>query len=183
MLKTKVKVGSVTNLSEARYCAGMGVDFLSFPVSAVDPKTYGEITGWVAGPKFGIEAATYIDQINEYAADFIETTVEGLAQMPATSKLIVSLPCDRWTSNKSKLIASKNKILFVELTMSSLDTNEVAVVKEAAQEFEVFIKFSDDIDRLLSLPISGISLEGSAEVSAGLKEYPLAEVLEKLEVE
>jgi len=55
MLKTKVKVSKVTNLSEARYCAGMGVDFLSFPVSSVDPKTYQEITGWVAGPLFGVE--------------------------------------------------------------------------------------------------------------------------------
>ena len=55
MLITKVKVGQVTNLSEARYCAGMGVDFLSFPIVSIDPKTYQEITGWVAGPKFGIE--------------------------------------------------------------------------------------------------------------------------------
>ena len=27
-LKTFVKVGNITNLSDARYCAGMGVDML-----------------------------------------------------------------------------------------------------------------------------------------------------------
>jgi phosphoribosylanthranilate isomerase len=29
-LKTFVKVGCITNLSDARYCAGMGVDMLGF---------------------------------------------------------------------------------------------------------------------------------------------------------
>jgi phosphoribosylanthranilate isomerase len=181
MLKTKVIVGSITNLSEARYCAGMGVDFLSFPVSAVDPKTYQEITGWVAGPKFGVESAAYTEQINQYSADFIETTIDGVEQMPEGSKLIVSLPCDRWPASKAKLIASKNRVLLVELVMSSLSASEESVVREASREFEVFVKFSGEIDLILSLPISGISLDGSAEMSAGLKEYPLAEVLEKLE--
>ena len=33
-------VGNITNLSEARYCAGMGVHFLAFPVDIVNPKMY-----------------------------------------------------------------------------------------------------------------------------------------------
>jgi phosphoribosylanthranilate isomerase len=36
-LKCFVKVGNVTNLSDARYCAGMGVDLLGFPVDAAQP--------------------------------------------------------------------------------------------------------------------------------------------------
>lgn len=183
MLKTKVKVGSVTNLSEARYCAGMGVDFLSFPVSIIDPKTYQDITGWVAGPKFGVEVENYTAELSQYSADFVQISVSAIDQMPDTSKLIVSLPIDHWANEKAKLIASKNRILFLEFALSTLGVEEESIIKEAAVEFELFLKFSDNgnLDQMLSLPISGISLEGSAEVKAGLKEYPLAEVLEKLE--
>ena len=46
-LKTIVKVGSITNLSDARYCAGMGVEMLGFNVVAghesfIDAKKYQE---------------------------------------------------------------------------------------------------------------------------------------------
>lgn len=183
MLKTKVKVGSITNLSEARYCAGMGVDFLSFPVSIVDPKTYQEITGWVAGPKFGVEANTYTEQIGQYSADFIQTTSASIEEMNKDIKLIINLPLDRWAIEKEKLIAAKDRILLVEFVISSLGAEEESFIKEASEVFEIFVRFSGDrnIDQLLALPISGISLEGSAEMRAGLKEYPLAEILEKLE--
>jgi phosphoribosylanthranilate isomerase len=46
-LKTKVKAGNITNLSDARYCAGMGVDWLGFPADVVNPDTFKEITNWV----------------------------------------------------------------------------------------------------------------------------------------
>ncbi|HTH55692.1 MAG TPA: hypothetical protein VL728_06570 [Cyclobacteriaceae bacterium] len=183
MLKTKVKVGSITNLSEARYCAGMGVDYLSFPVSSVDPKTYQEITGWVAGPKFGVEAEAYNEQLTQYSPDFIQTTIASIDGMHEGTKLIISLPIDRWASEKGKLIAIKDRILFLEFVVSSLGAEEQSVIKEAAEALDVFVRLSGDqnIDPLLALPISGISLEGSTEVRAGLKEYPLAEILEKLE--
>src|SRR6516162_4980549 len=96
MLKTKVKVGSVTNLSEARYCAGMGVDFLSFPIASIDPKTYREITGWVAGPKFGIEVAkSDLEKMSEYDADFIHVTSDNLI-IHSDKKLLVSLDAIDW---------------------------------------------------------------------------------------
>lgn len=185
MLKTKVKVGSVTNLSEARYCAGMGVDYLSFPVAAVDPKTYQEITGWVAGPQFGIEAETYSEILDRYPVDFIQTSGDAMAGMPAGTKVIVGLSANRWAQEKEQLITSKNKILLLELTASPLDEGAKSMIMDASREFEVFIKFSanNSLEEILALPISGISLDGSAEVKAGLKEYPLAEILEKLEDE
>ena len=54
MLKTFVIVGEISNLSDARYCAGMGVDVLGFNINPVEetcvaPETLNEISGWVAG--------------------------------------------------------------------------------------------------------------------------------------
>ena len=54
-LKTFVKVGCITNLSDARYCAGMGVDMLGFRAvesqeNYIKPSQFQEIRGWIAGP-------------------------------------------------------------------------------------------------------------------------------------
>ena len=70
-LKTIVKISNVTNLSDARYCAGMGVDMLGFSMDAdspnyIDPKKFGEIRGWVAGVQIvGETTATDPDVIEQ----------------------------------------------------------------------------------------------------------------------
>ncbi len=182
MLKTKVKVSKVTNLSEARYCAGMGVDFLSFPVSSVDPKTYQEITGWVAGPLFGVEIDSNPD--DQYKADFFEVSFESIDKIPQEKQAFVHLSVNEWFEKKSKLIAHKEKIRAIELTVHSIDDAK-KIVDEVSNQFDVFLKFhhSFDIDTILKLPITGISLEGNTETKPGLKEYPLSEILEQLEME
>ncbi len=62
MLSTFVKISNVTNLSDARYCAGMGVDMLGFSIdeilsSYVAPKKYAEIRAWVAGVQLVAESS------------------------------------------------------------------------------------------------------------------------------
>src|SRR5882672_2338725 len=105
MLITKVKVSNVTNLSEARYCAGMGVDFLSFPISSIDPKTYQEITGWVAGPKFGIEVSSEsISSVLQYKADFIDANITQIDEASKLENFIVRLEANEWVTKKSKLL-------------------------------------------------------------------------------
>ena len=54
MLKTVVKISNVTNLSDARYCAGMGVEMLGFSIDEaaetyVDLKKFNDIRSWIAG--------------------------------------------------------------------------------------------------------------------------------------
>ncbi|HYG20089.1 MAG TPA: hypothetical protein VD816_14225, partial [Ohtaekwangia sp.] len=82
-LKTLVKVGSITNLSDARYCAGMGVNLLGFRVlegqeNYINPKTFQEIRGWVTGPAivaeiYGVTSAEELRQIMaDYRPDYLE---------------------------------------------------------------------------------------------------------------
>jgi phosphoribosylanthranilate isomerase len=186
MLITKVKVGQVTNLSEARYCAGMGVDFLSFPISSVDPKTYQEITGWVAGPKFGVEVdATNINKVQEYKADFIEISIEQIDSNSALKNLIVRLGASEWPIKKSSLLLSKRNILYVELKITLIDESTLGIINDITEDFKILLKPSNkiELDRLLKLPIVGLSFDGNAETKPGLKEYPLSEILEQLEAE
>jgi phosphoribosylanthranilate isomerase len=186
MMITKVKVSQVTNLSEARYCAGMGVDFLSFPIFTVDPKTYQEITSWVAGPKFGVEVdAKNISSAQEYKTDFIEVDVNQLERFSRLENLIVSLEATEWTIKKPNLLLSKGNILYVELTIASLDESILGIINDITEDFKILLKPSGkiELDKLLKLAIDGLSFDGNAETKPGVKEYPLSEILEQLEVE
>jgi phosphoribosylanthranilate isomerase len=195
---TKVKVGKVTNLSEARYCAGMGVDFLSFPISSIDSKTYQEITAWVAGPKFGIEVDTEnISALNEYKSDFIEINAAQLERFKENENLIVSLEAGDWLTNKSNLLLSKSNILYLELKVKSLDENTLGIINDITEDFKLLLKPESPssilqpatnnqqlttANWLPSTPVDGLSFDGNPETKPGLKEYPLSEILEKLEL-
>src|SRR5690242_4975145 len=84
-----VKVGNISNLSDARYCAGMGVDMLGFRViesqnNFMSAKQFQEIRGWVTGPRivaeiYGIDSAeTMTSILNDYRPDVIELGLEEL---------------------------------------------------------------------------------------------------------
>src|SRR5688572_15531110 len=99
-LKTLVKVGNITNLSDARYCAGMGVDMLGFRViegqeNFVAPKLFQEIRGWVAGPKVVAELYGYSENLDfnlilkNYAPDFAEFTYAEYLKF----RTVISMPC------------------------------------------------------------------------------------------
>lgn len=182
---TKVKVGKVTNLSDARYCAGMGVDFLSFPVSRIDPKTFKEITGWLAGPQFGVELdLDNHEAVDLYNAHFIQIGSNQIDEFQTEIPIMLNLHVDDWPFSKVKLIQLKDRIEFIELTISGIDAALVQVLEEIAKDFKVLVKYSSfiDLDQILKLLIAGISLDGNSEDKPGLKDYPFAEVLEKLEV-
>jgi len=89
-LKTKVKISQVTNLSDARYCAGMGVHYLGFNFVAghefyVQPEHFMEIRSWITGPELvGEFEDSDISRIRELscldALDLIEINEPGNLQ-------------------------------------------------------------------------------------------------------
>ena len=55
-LKCFVKVGSINNLSDARYCSGMNVDHVGFlmeenNINSIDITNLREISNWISGVK------------------------------------------------------------------------------------------------------------------------------------
>lgn len=190
MLKTKVKAGNITNLSDARYCAGMGVDWLGFPIDAIDPKTFKEITGWVTGPHFVLEiGAGPFPDLLDYQATTLQIAYQQLMESESLNhSLIVSLPTVDWLTAKSKLIKNKSRILGIlitGLTGSPVSDNEM--LKEMANHFEVLINLEDcpySLGEILDFEVDGINISGNQELKPGLKDYTdLAGVLEQLEYE
>src|SRR5690349_969235 len=99
-LKTLVKVGKISNLSDARYCAGMNVDLLGFRVVTgqdhyVSPELFKEIRGWFTGP--AIVAEAYGIQKNEdlpaiiqqYLPDYIELAIPDLLKLHSPSSTYI----------------------------------------------------------------------------------------------
>ena len=79
-LKTFVKIGGITNLSDARYCSGMYVNLLGFSVEQTSDKyvshsQFSEITGWLSGLEF-------VGEFEDASADEV---LETLKNYPAIS--------------------------------------------------------------------------------------------------
>jgi phosphoribosylanthranilate isomerase len=185
-LKTKVKAGNITNLSDARYCAGMGVDWLSFPAQEVNPVSYKEITDWVIGPEFILEVneAIPLQTIQQYPVNTLEISHRQLSliDLLISSSWIVTIPLSSWDIIKDELLKYKSKIRFLVITLDGPDINKV---QDIASHFKLLINQSDNYPmvELLLLPIEGINVNGESELKPGLKDFDkLSSILEELEV-
>ena len=198
-LKTKVKVGNITNLSDARYCAGMGVDMLGFAIGGAGGQGVGatkfkEITDWISGPEFVLELPEKTnDGISEqYKVSLIELSaseISNLNLLKSEQHFIIRLDLNNWKQNKKDLLKNIDKIKYVIVTNSlSLNEHEAKrIVAEMAVDFSVLLGFEIPVhllDDYLRWPIAGLALNGSEETSPGIKDYDhLSAILEKLEIE
>lgn len=181
-LKTLVKVGRVTNLSDARYCAGMGVHFLGFNVcpgttAFIEPKLYQDIRGWVTGPKMVAEFYDYtgeIDQIlKDYAPDYLEVTTETY-QLAASAQL----PCILYlAANELGRVHEYPNAEYILIDEAS------AKLIEQSSPTRILVKLGDKASlESLSLRFDGIALSGGDEIRPGFKNYDeLADILEELD--
>jgi phosphoribosylanthranilate isomerase len=183
-LKTIVKVGNITNLSDARYCAGMNVDMLGFVTietqkNYLPVKEYQDIRGWLSGPKvvaevYGLQSKQQLDSIIEaYKPDYLELSHTELHFTDNRLPLLVRVSAG--TSFKS--LQTSAAIAFI-----------IKAQEDGINPSENILLEAHDLKSVQHLidnhSIKGIALSGSQEVSPGLKDYDhLAEILESLEVE
>jgi phosphoribosylanthranilate isomerase len=185
-LKTKVKAGNITNLTDARYCAGMGVDWLSFPADIVNPINFKEITDWVTGPAFILEVTetTPINTIGQYAVNALEISYRQLSliDLLPTASFMINIPLSVWVNINGELLYYKSKI---SLLVIELDNDDFKKLPEIARHFKLLVNPSEkhSMVELLSLPIEGINVSGDRELKPGLKDFDkLSSILEELEV-
>ena len=178
-----VKVGGITNLSDARYCAGMGVEMLGFGVIAgqdnyIAPERFQEIRGWVTGPRvvaeiFGIKSADALEEIlKNYSPDYLELSMNEIS-------LFQNLPLPFILSLKDGE-SSDN----LPLTPAYIQ-RFTAVPPEDNYPILLEIRSAQDFQRVLQQAgIHGISMHGGQELRPGLKDYDfLSEVLEQLDAD
>jgi len=192
----KVLVGNITNLSDARYCAGMGVDLLGFPLghdpAEIPPSTFLEIAAWVTGPSIVLEYNTSMNK-DELAN---VTTMEAFShvrlspqkwsenqQLFTGKPLILDTSLDEW----DKISRDYNLPIAYLIIHDTLTEYNKTAIGELNKHIPVLIPFEPlhlNPEELTDLPVTGIVLEGTREDSPGIKDYEkLASVLEALEID
>jgi len=203
-LGTFVKINAITNLTDARYCAGMFVDMLGFSFEAGSDRftnhtTFKEIVGWVSGVDFvaeydsaGVdEIQATLDQCPEITwiehkdlSILLQFQQKGLNPIykltfPEAAQL------DNSTINQLKSADIKIHLVDLKSTLSEADNK---VMANLTQELNVIlgtgINASNVQRQVEELHLFGISMTGGDEIKPGLMDFnELADILEVLELE
>lgn len=207
-LKTFVLVSNINNLSDARYCAGMGVDVLGFDLDTaspnlVAPEKFNELANWVSGVSFAgnightllneEQAANLFDQ---YPLNYvISSRVENLSTFKTLNpsiQLIGQLETTLTTLSPEVLRELENLSVhtdFLLITLGEIEFDKgLAMIKRLSDEYPILLKNDLEVEQLLmaveTTSIKGISLSGGDEIRPGFKYFDqLADVLESLEIE
>jgi len=203
-LKILTLVTNISNLSDARYCAGMGVDIISFGLTENQPgyiptTTVNEITGWIAGVQVAGEFyESPAEEINQLA----ETC--NLSQVLLTSSYLVDelkkikvpviqqVQVDKDTTEDElvpRIEVYKDYVSAFLLTskdFTTIDETNIPLLKSLTSRYAVILGFGLSKENILSVleqvNPGGIALRGSDEIKPGLKNFDaLADILELLE--
>jgi len=205
-LKTFVKISSINNLSDARYCSGMQVNLMGFSLEEnnknfVSPTKFSEITGWLSGVEFvGEFTLSHPDRILELLQEYpdiqyveIQEEIHLKMLVNTNYRLILKQKLndhEDLVQLTKKADSYRNFNIILLLSSETLKMNEAVIdqIKELSANCEVLLGFGFQADNVIQIVeqtgIKGISLEGGDEIKPGLKDFDeLAEVLESLETE
>ncbi|MEM6523785.1 MAG: phosphoribosylanthranilate isomerase [Bacteroidota bacterium] len=193
-LKTFVKISGVNNLSDARYCAGMGVNFIGFDLDPesenyTTPEKFKEISDWISGVDFVGEfgnssSQDVIEALSNYTLSAIETTDHGLLADVHSSQTILKVNVEELRSlplniNSDFLLIQSNNML------SPTQIQEVrARITRTKVLLDCEVQAYTVEDLIETTGAYGISLVAGNEIRPGYKDYDeLADILEALEAE
>ena len=188
-LKTKVFIQHITNLSDARYCAGMMVDYIGFDTKMIDSATYMEIKNWLSGVQTVIEAEGDLENIQAKLAVFPAEAVLIQAKDFHTNLANLNLPIllkvDLDSDNLPDLFAlAKNYVQFFVLTGSESHDS----IETWAAQYPILIDYAllspEEFSQIGNSSYAGLVLKGGEEERPGYRDFgDLMDILEKLEEE
>ena len=202
-LKTFVKISGVNNLSDARYCAGMGVDIIGFDLDEgsdhyVSPSKFKEIERWISGVKLAGEFTQNNIEIikkalQNYQLDYLQISDTNLLDTSGKVGIPIILKLE-WDSGKTNILESiiQNQPSNPEYFLLNndrepgIEIEEIGRLKKLCSEFPVLLGFGfskPNIERLLStISPGGIALKGARELKPGFYDFDeMAEILELLQ--
>jgi phosphoribosylanthranilate isomerase len=192
-LLTLVKAGNISNLSDARYCAGMGVEIIGFALPAGENASAGvarikEMAGWLAGVSIALELPdaapdeVFLQKtLEELQPDYLQIPLKYLDQI----KSITTLPLIIQVSEYTAVNAEEQDFVLLQTPAAAQDQHLI----EYCSRYQVLLGHTPSdpealIELLETIKPAGIELKGGTEISPGLKSFDeLSEILERLEVE
>jgi phosphoribosylanthranilate isomerase len=200
-LEVLTKVSSVTNLSDARYCAGMGVHLMGFCIDSeeekfLDPSKYQEITSWIAGvQKVGeyhrADEKKLEEIMTQYDLDFLELLIDqkDLKQISENVPLIAVFNAKHFSDRVSlKNLLDEFNPFVHHFIFTSEEYDLPIEVLELSAIYPIILGTGVGEENVLDLikkhHIHGIALKGGEEITPGYKDFDeLADILEKIEIE
>ena len=203
-LQTLVKVNSINNLSQARFCAGIGVELLGFDLCPTHPgfvplQQFEELTGWLSGVKvvgefFDSTPSLIMEKIKSHELHYLETTIPAnlkqLHQLGIPQILRLTLTAQTQLDGLRRIMDQKAQFvkLFLidgDLITSSLDLSELSQLgANHSLLLESGVTCQSVLDLLDQSPIAGIALSGGREIKPGYYDFDqMAEILESIEVD
>ncbi|MCB2376988.1 hypothetical protein LGH70_05310 [Hymenobacter sp. BT635] len=206
-LITSVLVRGINNLSDARYCAGMGADYLTFRLDPslpghLEPALVQELSGWVAGVQLiGEFDSLSIPEINalattcglHYVLMHRRRTPEELAQLTVPAlKLIKWIP-DMLAEDVEKRFRDQQAhvagFVLAHAPDEGLSAMQRAQLTQQARTYKLWLGTSFAAPQPVrqfveEVQPTGIVLEGGQEIKPGLRDFTeLETIFEQLEEE
>ncbi|WMJ74325.1 hypothetical protein RCC89_14290 [Cytophagaceae bacterium ABcell3] len=199
-LKTSVLVRAVNNLSDARYCAGMGVDMLGFSIdpnlqSHTELKKVKDIAGWVAGVKLVAE----VGDLSEKNLQLIKDTdpelilTESLEYTPKTDlPILLKVAFDSGSPESTEAKLQQHNDMVSGYVLENDDIENLLLYKDMLKKwcsaYNIFIGTGltneNIVEVLEEINPTGISLKGGEEIRPGYKTFDeLADILETIELD
>lgn len=153
MLKKKVIAGNILNLTDARYFAAWGIDYLLFDLDEIDIMTVLGIKEWVSGPKvlllFGEGSMGLLDEailkIEPYAIGHKGGDNAPIEYLSAHTEL--------FDYSISMISGEENIIIegetFTTDTVHSIGTESVHLILKGGDEDKIGFKSYDELDEIL----------------------------------
>ena len=194
MLKTFVKVGGINNLSDARYCAGMGVDQLGFTLTetedeeGINEKAFNDICGWVSGIEVVLENYSP-DMHNHLEIEWVEArSAEEVNIALQNNKKVIRIIGKSDLTDIDSCKSDQIDYYLIKVSLEDVMKSQKEI-KDLSSIYKVVLELNQkpnqNISELLEkFNLGGISLHGGSEIRPGLKDYDtLSEILEELEEE
>ena len=165
MLKIKVIADNILNLTDARYFAAFGVDYLVFDLAGIAPQAIMEIKEWVEGVKI------LLDVKGSLTPELLET--------------MIKISPTGYVSSQEELLDNINdQFPDAEFFVRNGDRNLIGHRRKNQKPYIKISSTTDSIESILgSEEISGIIVEGEPEEKVGFKNFDhLDEIFDLLAV-
>ncbi len=209
-LKTRLKVNQVKNLTDARYFAAVGAEWLGFefdPTAArsVSVELAKEIKAWLAGPRFfGSFGSLTVENINEICTS-LEMDICQVGEAIGFEKLDRSIQSiihriDISSNDSAPDIEAKLEHLKPNVAQFSLNFETkwtdikngnhwtVEAIQTICAKYPVFLKMDFTKENVLEIlekikPF-GIELQGGDEIVTGMQSFDeVGEIIDLLEMD
>lgn len=210
MLKMRIKASQISNLTDARYFAAWGVDWMGFNLNPeteqnLNVHELAAITEWVEGPEMIGEFSSMTDAeqitkvVNDYGLHGLQ--VGMFAEIALLEKLENQFILQEWVLEKSADLdwlkdRLKERSDYVNVFVLNFSTNQIGVdslnreeqdaLKLICQEFKVLLDTGLSAQNIFQLNESilphGYCLTGGEEEKVGFKSFDeLDEIFEAIE--